>query len=416
MPHTACGASSNLLAPHTYNVPLLPPRLPYPQTCIKLNATCPGDRVGMAPTTKTTSTSCPASCFNGGGAPGYPRQCNTVVKDLSTPLRACGHYAYVQKFIREAAPHVRVLISVGGWYDSNYFTMASRRKYRSQFIDSIIDFLDTFGFDGVDFDWEYPGFEHGGQPPYGGPADYGSPDDVRDCSTATCTFAERTRDGGNFATTVAELRQRLSSRLSRRGEPYLITMAGPAGVDKLSKMDMVSLCSSMDWVNIMTYDMHGPWDGTTGHQSALDDPQTGDPLTVAAAVREYVARGCQPSKLVVGMPFYGRTFKGVDPGPDPNLPGYKQLFSSSLTTQLGSATAMPNQKTIAASGMRIVYDTARNASYAYDAASRTFITFDDERAVAAKAWYVRKAGLGGAMVWALGMETPQLWQALVENL
>lgn len=89
------------------------------QTCIALNATCPGSNLALAPTTKTASpAACPTGCYNPSGSSGYPRRCNTVAPDMSTPLRACGHYAYVQQFIKNSAPSVRVLISVGGWYDS----------------------------------------------------------------------------------------------------------------------------------------------------------------------------------------------------------------------------------------------------------------------------------------------------------
>ena len=107
------------------------------------------------------------------------------------------------------------------------FSLAALPKYRTRFVDSVFDFLDTFGFDGVDIDWEYPGFEHGGQPPYG-MTDTGSADDVRDCTAAgACTYTGRTADGSNFVGLLNELRSRIPARRSQRGEPYLVTMAGP---------------------------------------------------------------------------------------------------------------------------------------------------------------------------------------------
>ena len=111
-----------------------------------------------------------------------------------------------------------------------------------------------------------------------------------------------------------------------------------------------------------------------------------------------------------------RSFKGVAAGPDASLPGYGQPFSASLTAQQSSTDAMPTQKQVAAKGYRTIFDSARNASYAYDPASQTFITFDNEAAVAAKADFIRREGLAGAMVWALGQETPSLWTALTNGL
>merc|ERR1712216_12674 len=114
--------------------------------------------------------------------------------------------------------------------DSNYFSQAASPKYRPRFIRSIVDFVDVLGWDGVDIDWEYPGFEHGGQP-LPGDEQKGSPDDVTDCSRATCQSSYRLNDGENYVALLTELRQALDQRASerKRSEPYLITIAGPAG-------------------------------------------------------------------------------------------------------------------------------------------------------------------------------------------
>lgn len=156
-----------------------------------------------------------------------------------------------------------------------------------------------------------------------------------------------------------------------------------------------------------------PWDSVTGHQSALAGSGA---LSISNIVQQYISRGCPASKLVVGVPFYGRTFKGVAPGANTALPGLGQPFSVSLTNQLGATEGMPTQINVAAKGFRTYFDTASNASYAYDSASQTFITYDNEAAVSAKADYVKRLGLGGVMAWALGQETATLWSALTSGL
>ena len=75
-----------------------------------------------------------------------------------------------------------------------------------------------------------------------------------------------------FIAVLQELRSKLSGLKSYRGQPYLMSMAGPSAYEKLDKMDLQAVCSALDHVNIMTYDMHGAWDTQTGHQSALLDP------------------------------------------------------------------------------------------------------------------------------------------------
>ena len=42
--------------------------------------------------------------------------------------------------------------------------MASQADRRKIFIDSLIPFLQLYGFEGVDFDWEYPGDREGSDP------------------------------------------------------------------------------------------------------------------------------------------------------------------------------------------------------------------------------------------------------------
>lgn len=71
-----------------------------------------------------------------------------------TPLR--GNFgAYAR--IKAAHPHLRVLIAVGGWFDSGRFSeVAATPAARAKFAASVRAFCLQYGFDGVDLDWEYP--------------------------------------------------------------------------------------------------------------------------------------------------------------------------------------------------------------------------------------------------------------------
>ena len=54
-------------------------------------------------------------------------------------------------------PNLKTMISVGGWTWSMYFSdVAKTEQTRKLFVDSCVEFVAKWGFDGVDIDWEYP--------------------------------------------------------------------------------------------------------------------------------------------------------------------------------------------------------------------------------------------------------------------
>lgn len=69
--------------------------------------------------------------------------------------------------LKEHYPALKVFIAVGGWAASGppFSNMARTAAGRATFIQSAIDLMDTYGFDGIDLDWEYPVAEdRDGQP------------------------------------------------------------------------------------------------------------------------------------------------------------------------------------------------------------------------------------------------------------
>ena len=74
------------------------------------------------------------------------------------PTDEQGEYAAIVA-LKKDNPDMQVLLSVGGWnFPSAYFSeMASTADNRAAFIASCQDYMDTYGFDGIDLDWEYPG-------------------------------------------------------------------------------------------------------------------------------------------------------------------------------------------------------------------------------------------------------------------
>ena len=57
------------------------------------------------------------------------------------------------------AKGIKVLIALGGWNDSlgdKYSRLVNDPSARAKFVQAAVEFIDRFGFDGLDLDWEYP--------------------------------------------------------------------------------------------------------------------------------------------------------------------------------------------------------------------------------------------------------------------
>ncbi|MDF2872894.1 MAG: glycoside hydrolase family 18, partial [Anaerocolumna sp.] len=160
-----------------------------------------------------------------------------------------GHFGEY-KYYKNLYPNVKVIVSVGGWTrGQNFHAMALTSSSRAVFIQSVVDFLKKYPFiDGIDLDWEYPGVNRAADP--NDQYDRGCPGGPEDKQ--------------NFTSLLREIRQAYNNNgLSGK----LLTIAVPSGYDKLALQEPDVYAQYLDWLNVMTYDMHGAWETTTNHQS-----------------------------------------------------------------------------------------------------------------------------------------------------
>ena len=191
--------------------------------------------------------------------------------------------------LRRDHPHLRILVSVGGWTWSKGFSDAAlTAKSRRVFVASAVDFVRRHDLDGFDVDWEYPGLPGDGNP-------------------------HRPEDKENFTALMTDLRAALDREGARRGRPLLLTFAAGASGEFLAHTEMAKVQAVVDFVNLMTYDFRVANPGSpAGHHANLF-PSPADPRSHSAdgAVRDFLAAGVPASKLVLGVPFYGRAWEGV---------------------------------------------------------------------------------------------------------
>lgn len=287
--------------------------------------------------------------------------------------------------LKQRYPHLKTFISVGGWTLSDTFSeMAENPAARREFAKNAVIFCKQYDFDGIDIDWEYPGYApHQGRP----------------------------QDKENFTL----LLQELHAAAKAQNPPLLVTIAAPAGSTNYVNMEVEKIHEYLDWINLMTYDLHGPWPDSenhvTNHLSALYPPKEGNPLlTVESAVMYYIEQGVPSQKLVLGMPLYGRSFAGA----------------KSTPTGLFSTYSGPGSGTTQEVGMRFFYDIKQNllsthqlhwdgegqVPYLHNSSTGEFITFDNETSLQIKCEWVKSMKLGGAMVWELGLDVRPTWDAM----
>ena len=272
--------------------------------------------------------------------------------------------------LRRDQPHLRILVSVGGWTWSKGFSDAAlTAKSRRVFVASAIDFVRRHDLDGFDVDWEYPGLPGDGNP-------------------------HRPEDKENFTALMAELRAALDREGAPRGRHLLLTFAAGASREFLAHTEMAKVQAVVDFVNLMTYDFRvaGPGE-PAGHHANLY-PHPADPRKHSAddAVRDFLAAGVPASKLVLGVPFYGRAWEGV--GSREGLYRDGRPPSQRIDTSHAALAALAGRE-----AWTREWDAAAQAPFLWNEARQIFVTYEDEESLRLKSRYVLDRGLGGVMFW-----------------
>jgi chitinase len=203
-----------------------------------------------------------------------------------------------------------------------------------------------------------------------------------------------------------------AKRDGRTGEDgYLLTIAAAAGTDYVEHTNMDVAHEPLDFVNLMTYDFHGEWTEVTGHHSNLYPPAVPDTVqgSASAAVNLFVKEGVPPSKLVLGVPFYGRGWIGVEPQNEGLYQSYEESIGGfSYDTLANHLAERP--------GVTRQWDAAAQAPSLWNADSSMLITYESPRSLRAKTHFIQSRGLDGIMYWEHGGDDGTLLRTLHEHL
>ncbi|MEN8116248.1 MAG: glycoside hydrolase family 18 protein [Bacteroidota bacterium] len=287
-------------------------------------------------------------------------------------------------------PDLKVLVSVGGWSWSGGFSDASlTEESRRKFAKSCAKFVKEFKLDGIDLDWEYPNQSGAGN-------------------------VHRPEDVHNFTLMLKAVREQLDllSEKGGDGKHYLLAIATGADKAYVDNTELGELHKYIDFLNIMTYDFYNGWHNVTGHHSNyLSSAQPGlDKNSVVNAVDMHINAGFPADKINLGIPFYGRIWKGVKTESD------KVLFQEAETVGMGIDYINFCQN-INTNGFTRYWDESAKAPYLWNQEEKIFISYEDEESIQYKIGYLKKKGLAGVMFWEYSADhEKRLLHSVISNL
>lgn len=275
----------------------------------------------------------------------------------------------VLQALKRQNPSLQILVSVGGWsWSSGFSDAALTERSRARWAASAVRFIEQNHLDGLDVDWEYPGMRAGGN-------------------------VYRAQDRENFTLLLKETREQFHRAEKHLGHPLILSIAAGVSTHYLQTTEMDKVQQYVDSVNLMTYDYFGPdSDPTTGHNAPLfenaDSPRH---ISVASTVDLFEKAGVPKQKIILGVPFFGKTWAGV-------------AATNHGLFQPGHAShsyhfVMADVPTLLADGYVRYWDNQAQVPYLYNAREHIFISYDDTESLEKKTAYVMEEDLGGVMFW-----------------
>ena len=257
--------------------------------------------------------------------------------------------------LRKQKPELKVLLSIGGWGSGRFSEMAANDEYRRAFAADCDRVVKEFALDGIDIDWEYP-------------------------TSSMANISSSPDDTENFTLLMQDIR----AAIGNEKELTLATVASARYID------FKAILPSVDFVNIMAYDMAS----APKHHSALYPSGHSGDITSDGAVTAHLKAGVPPSKLVMGMPFYGRGGDGY-----PSFQDYNKV---------GDTDTQYTEK----------WDEVAQVPYLADKNDTLVFGFENPRSLAIKCQYILDKDLLGGMYWDYSGDNEQgdLRRTVAENL
>ncbi|MGL5617110.1 MAG: glycosyl hydrolase family 18 protein [Sarcina sp.] len=326
--------------------------------------------------------------------------------ELDSTLPYKGHFNVLQT-MKKQYPDVDLLISVGGWAGSRgFYTMLDTDAGINTFADSCVDFIRTYGFDGVDIDFEYPSAT----------SQSGNPDDFDLSEPRRAKLNER------YNIMMKTLREKLDAASKQDNKDYLLTAAVTASSWVLGGVSSNEYAKSLDFLSVMSYDFHGGWNEFVENLANIY-PDPADKETSAMlmpvlnmdwAYRYY--RGVlAPEQILMGIPYYTRGWENVQGGDGTGLHGTSKTPASGKYNVWGDdldgdgilepAGANPLWHGLNLmdqdSNVKEYWDDKGKVPHLWNDKEKVFLSFENEKSIDERVKYIKDKNLGGALIWVM---------------
>ena len=298
------------------------------------------------------------------------------------------------KDLKAQNPHLKTILSVGGWGARGYSDACLTPQGREKFAQSAIEIMLEYDFDGVDLDWEYPTIDAAG-------------------------IDARPEDKWTFTKMMWLIRAKMDALSIVTKRYYHLSMAVGCGSEKYAQiMELAELATFLDEINLMSYDLRHGTSEITGHYTNLfSNPADSRPGSAKQSIDLFVEHGVPIEKLVIGSSFGSSGWTGVEPGETGTGLHAKsaakafRMFRPNAEGPRPPRGAMRDPAWQKENGFTRHWDDVAKAPYLYN--GEVFISYDDAESVTAKIDYVMERGMKGLMYWEYGGDpTGQLLKAM----
>ncbi|CAJ1084726.1 acidic mammalian chitinase-like [Xyrichtys novacula] len=281
--------------------------------------------------------------------------------------------------LKNRNPLLKTLLAVGGLTSDTqrFSTVVASQQNRAIFIQSAITFLRTFGFDGLNLDWRHPNGA-GSQP----------------------------QDRHGFTLLIQELSDAYKAEATATNQDRLLLTASVSAekdtIDESYEVDEIA--KYLDFINVLTFDFHGPWEENIGHHSPLfkGSEDTGFDIysNTDSALKYWQEEGAPAEKLNLGVAAYGRAFSlssnAANVGAPASGPGDQGCYTGEegLWSVYERCLYLEDVSTSRIDDQKVPYAVVENQ----------WVGFDDDTSLKEKVSYLKSNNLGGAVVWSLDLD------------